>query len=723
METAEEVRGQAKDAPRRLLICLCLFLITTALYAPARNHEFIHLDDNEYVTENPHVRAGLSVDTAVWAFSRSHSSNWHPLTWLSHAVDCQLWGLNAGAHHLTNVAFHAANSVLLFLVLHAMTGATWRSAFVSALFAWHPMHVESVAWVAERKDVLSTFFWILTMLAYHRYVRNPRWQQYLLVIACYALGLMCKPMLVTLPFVLLLLDYWPLRRLPGQEEDSRVSTFRHLLVEKIPLFLLAGASSVVTFVVQESSGSVIRVSLPVRLANAAVSYVAYIGKMIWPENLAVLYPYRMMVPALEVIGAGLLLACITALVLRFAKRSPYVAVGWFWYLGTLVPVIGVVQVGAQSMADRYTYVPFIGLFIIGSWGIGGALNRLRFGRTVAACGAFVVLVLLISATSRQIGYWSDSISLFEHSLSVAPGSSSIHNNLGTALYYEGKSDEATAHFRKALELNPSHHGAHHNLANILQKEGKLEEAIAHYETALRLDPGYIEAHNNLANILKRMGKLDEAVAHYETALSLDPDYADGHYNLGNTLLKLGRVAEAIDHYEAALRLEPGYVKAHLNLGYILAAEGRMDAAIASFREAARLKDDPVATTALANALNQAGRLEEAATQYSEVLRLKPDSINALNNLAWFRATYPEAKHRNGPEAVRLAERAAELTRHNQPRILGTLAAALAEAGRFDEAVRIAEKARDLAGNDAQFAAETEERADLYRQRLPYRTGN
>jgi len=581
----------------RLSIIVCLFLVTAifTVYWQVRNHQFINFDDNLYVTENSYVQKGFTLKNVIWSFTAFYAKNWHPLTWLSHMLDCTLYGMNPGSHHLTSVLFHIWNALLLFFLLRRMTGALWRSGFVAALFALHPLHVESVAWVAERKDVLSTFFWMLTIWSYVGYVERPAIYRYLLVILFFVLGLMTKPMLVTLPFVLLLLDYWPLNRFSFEKStccsSRRESTVCHLVWEKIPLFSLAAASSVVTFLAQKSGGALGSLDvypLGVRIANALVSYASYIGKMIWPNNLAILYPHPGMLPMKQVAGAGLLLLFISLLAIWTVKRRPWFTVGWLWYIGTLVPVIGLVQVGIQAMADRYTYVPLIGLFIIVAWGIHELLKRWRYRIVGLLAITALFLLILIVITRIQVRYWTNSISLFEHAIEVTDGNFVAHNNLGGALAEPGRIAEAMSHYFEALRINPDYGKTHYNLGNALVAQGNLDEAFFHYSEALRIDSDHADAHYNLGIVLEMQGRLIEAIFHYYSALRIKPESPEIHYNLGSTLVVQGNFKDAIFHFSEALRVKPDYAEAHNNLGVVLARQGRLPEAIIHFRKALQI---------------------------------------------------------------------------------------------------------------------------------------
>ena len=589
---------QTNRLPR--LVYLVLIFVTLVVFHQLPSHDFINLDDDILVYENPHVHAGLNKEGIAWAFTTFEAYNYHPLTWLSHMLDYQLFGLRPGLHHLTNLLFHLMNTALLLLVLRRMTGTLWRSGFVAALFALHPLHVESVAWVAERKDLLSAFFWLLTMWAYARYAERPGLKRYLPVLLFFGLGLLAKPMVVTLPFVLLLLDFWPLGRMQFHQvgNDSRplepkVPVFR-LVWEKIPLFALAAISIVVTFAAQQKGGALKSLEafpLTTRIANALISYVGYIGKMIWPHNLAVYYPYSGSVPVWQAAGAGLALICLTVLLMGAARKRPYLAVGWLWYLGTLVPVIGLVQVGSQAMADRYTYLPLVGLFIAIAWGVPSLFAGWHHRQSILAISATILLSGFTVCTWLQLRHWQNSITLFQHTVHVTTNNHFAHNNLGVALAHNGRLDEAMSQYSEALRLKSDASEVHNNLANVLAARGQVDEAIVHYLKALRLEPDYDKAHNNLGNALAGEGKVEEAINHYSEAIRINPDYAGAHYNLGNALAAQGSVDEAIKHYFEALRIWPDWAGAHNNLGFALEKRGRLEEAISHYKKALRIKPD------------------------------------------------------------------------------------------------------------------------------------
>jgi tetratricopeptide (TPR) repeat protein len=531
-----------RSSTLELLVSLSLILLTLIVYWPVQHYEFVDFDDDVYVFDNPHVKNGLTLQGLVWDVTATHSGNWHPLTWLSHQLDCTVYGLNPGGHHLTNVLFHIANTVLLFLVFKRMSGALWASAFIAALFALHPLHVESVAWVAERKDVLSAFFWILTMLFYVYYTERPGLSRYLLVLLSLALGLLSKPMVVTLPFVLLLLDYWPLGRFriekPGDPVYSNTptaipsrgprSSTPRLLLEKVPLLTLSAVSSYLTFYAQAKAGAVKSLELfplGTRVANALVAYVGYIWKAIWPYPLAHFYPYPDTVSFLKVGGACLLLAGISAVAILNTCRRPYLLVGWLWYLGTLVPVIGLVQVGHQALADRYTYVPLIGLFIIIAMGIPDILSGWRRWRTLLAVSGGLILIILMIATRLQLQHWRNGIEAYQHTLAVTSRNYIVHNNLGIALFKRGKIPDALIHFKESVQINPRYAAGYNNIGVALAREGKIREAIPNFCEAMRLNPAYGEARVNLISAYFMAGDRASGLKEYEILKSLAPDVA------------------------------------------------------------------------------------------------------------------------------------------------------------------------------------------------------
>ena len=582
------------------------------------------------MTENAVVSSGFTRAGLAWAFTTGTDANWFPLTWLSHMLDVQLFGLNASGHHVTSVLLHALSTALLFLVLHQMTGMMWKSAFVAAMFALHPLHVESVAWVAERKDVLSTVFWMLTMLAYVRYTREPKVGRFILVAALFALGLMSKPMLVTLPFVLLLIDFWPLRRLGSRSPGQ-------LLVEKIPLIALAVASSITTFLVQRKGGAVGSLEafpLALRVGNGLVSYLAYIRKTIWPSDLAAFYPYRLDVSAPAALVAAGVLVGISILAVRLARKHPYLPVGWFWYVGTLVPVIGLIQVGNQAMADRYSYVPLIGLFIIAAWGFDYLAGRWKLHRLILP-GLAIAAILGAAVISRnQVRHWRNSAQLWTHALEVTSENFVAHNNLGLALAGEGKAEEAISHYNEALRIRPSYATARTNLGAALAKQGKLDEAISNYQEVLRSKPDLAEAHMDLGAALAGQGKIDEAIGHYRDAVRLKPGFAEAYANLGLAFANQGQFDAAIAEYRKAIQLKPSFAEAHNNLGFALASQGKFAESVDHYSESIRYKPDFVlAHINLGVSLANQNKVQEAMTAFREVLRLDPGNAMATQALS------------------------------------------------------------------------------------------
>ena len=615
-----------------------LFLAVLGVFLPAVGNGFVNYDDPEYVTANPQVGRGLTGEGVGWAFRSAHAANWHPLTWLSHMADVEVYGLRPGGHHLTSVLLHALSVWILFVILRRMTGATWRSFMVAALFGLHPLRVESVAWVSERKDVLSAFFWMLTLGAYVGWARREKTVFYWLALLFLALGLMSKAMLVTLPFVLLLLDYWPLGRL-GTSRQPGGKPLRRLAVEKIPFFAVVAIAGIVTLAVQGRAGAVSDLAvLPLgsRIGNALVTYVRYLGELFFPANLAVYYPYAA-VSLAAVLGAAALVLGLSALAVAQRRRRPFLFVGWFWYLGTLVPVIGIVQVGSQAMADRYTYLPSIGIFLALVWGLAEAIAGWTRRKAIAATAGAAVLAVCALLTRRQISVWSDSESLFRHALAVTRDNWLAHNNLGNALADAGRGPEAISQYQAALRLEPGYAKAHNNLGIALAEAGRLPEAAAQYEEALRLRPDFAEARNNLGNALLQSGDTAEAIRQYRETLRLAPDFPAALRDLAYALANSGQSAEAIGLYEKAVQLEPRDVKTREGFGSVLAERGEMPQAVVQFEAAARLRpDDAGLHNVLGCALAGLGRTEEARREFNEVLRLRPGDAEARANLELLR---------------------------------------------------------------------------------------
>lgn len=641
MNDARTGRGPADEQGifqlKAIWICLALIAATVIVYAPVRHFDFVEWDDPIYVKENLHVAAGLTWQSIEWAFTTTHAGYWMPSVWLSYLVDRQWSGLDAGGFHVTNVLFHIANTILLFGLFYRMTGALGRSGVVAGLFALHPLHVESVAWVTERKDVLSAFFGILAMWTYVAWVRRPGWKRYIAILALFALALAAKPMLITLPLMLLLIDFWPLGRVPAGAGPSQRAAWLRLFREKVPLFVLALASGVVTFLAQRSAGAVGDLqALPFsyRVENALLSYATYIGDMLWPVGLAAFYPLPKSLAGFAVFCSVLALAAGSVLTMRAARRHPYLAAGWLWYLGTLVPVIGLVQAGQQARADRFTYVPLIGLFWIVAWGIPDLLGRWPARRVQLAVAACLTLLGCAFTASAQVQYWRDSASLWTHAVEVTTDNAVAHNNLARALLEEGKFNEAVTQFTTALRIAPENADAHNNFANALTHHGREAEALAQYAEALRIRPDFAEAHNNFANALMRQGKLAEAVTQYSEALRIKHDYADAHNGLGAVLARQGNVAEALEHYSEALRSDPSLADVHNNMGALLVDQGKTDEAIREFSEAARINPSKAAFHYnLGVMFRKKGQIEEARKEFDAALKLDSSYQQARQALA------------------------------------------------------------------------------------------
>jgi tetratricopeptide (TPR) repeat protein len=678
----------------RAVLGVCLFLAGAVwmVFGQTLRYGFVNYDDAVYIADNPAVLGGLSLKGIAWAFTHYVNANWTPLAVISHMLDCQLYGTQAGGHHLTSVLLHMAAAIVLFLVLKEMTGALWRSAFVAAVFAVHPLHVESVAWIAERRDVLSGLFFMLTLGAYAGYVRHPQsLGRYLMVVLMLTLALISKPTAVTLPFVLLLLDYWPLKRF--NPADGRFIPWR-LIVEKIPLFALSGIACAATLFAQEEA--IASLPLSARIGNALVSYVAYWGQMIYPVELAVYYPHPgngLMLWKISAAFVLLLVISIGAIATR--RKRPWFLFGWLWYLGVLVPVIGLVQVGGQARADRYTYLSQIGLYILLTWMVVELTASWRIRRWVFGAGAMVVFAVLIACAWTQTAYWRNSETLWTHALACTSDNTIAHNNLGDAFYQQGRLDEAIAQFQQTLAIDPNNAEANYDLGNAFFQQGRLDEALAQFQKTLAIQPSYTDyhynyadIHNNLGNVFLRQGRMDEAVAQFQKALAINPEDASTHYNLGNAFRQQGDVNEAITQLRKALVIKPQFAEAHYNLG---------------------------------NAFLQQGRMEEALTHFQKALEIKPDYVEVQNNMAWVLATCPQASLRNGTEAVELAERANQLTDGKNPVVLCTLAAAYAEVGRFPEAINTVQRASHLAGakSNTGLVEALQSQLKLYQTGIPF----
>ena len=664
-------------------IPLLLAGVTLVLYLPVWGHDFVRYDDDLYVTANPLVQQGVTWEGIREVFWQTHgrSTYWHPVTWLSHMLDCQLFGLQPGWHHLVNVFLHALNGVLLFGLLRRVTGAVWSSAMVAGLFLWHPLQVDTVAWVAERKNLLATLFFLLTLHLYVRYVGRPTAGRYVAMASTFALGLMCKPMIVTLPCVLWLLDYWPLGRLrfggklswlnpampgPARSPASRSPTsMKRVILEKVPLLVLSALSSWMTILGHrqlEAGREVLRYSLGVRMENAVVSYATYLRRLVWPDDLAVIYPHQGGWPVESVAVSVVLLLAISAWAWWAGKRQPALRVGWAWFLGMLVPTIGLVQVGVQAMADRFVYLPLVGVLWMGVWWVvevwaASARPAARKRMAWAAGGWAVAAAACLVLTTLQLATWKNSITLFERALNVTTRNEVAHQNLALEYYLAKRMDEALLHARAALEISPGRAEPNGLVGVILDAKGRTAEAVPYLRESARLQPGLPAAWRRL----------------------------------GMALARTSRPAEAIDPLQRALAGLPGDVEAR-------------------------------ATLAMCRV--QTGKPVEAVSEYRLALQHQPAQVEVLNNLAWLLATHPREEVRHGTEAVRLAEEACRLTDRRHPQLLGTLAAALAEAGRFDEAVATAQTAIQLAeeAGQAEVAAANRALVQTYQAGMAHREG-
>jgi tetratricopeptide (TPR) repeat protein len=654
-------------------IYLLLAAISLAVFGQTIRYGFVNFDDDLYVYDAHIIKAGLTIDGIAAAFITPHARNWHPLTTISHMLDCQLYGLNSGGHHVTNTLLHTLATLLLFRVLQQMTGAVWKSALVAALFAVHPLHVESVAWISERKDVLSAVFFFLMLSAYARYARAPSIWRYLLVAGLFAAGLMSKPMLVSAPVILLLLDYWPLGRMRSQESEvrSRKSEARshwpvvgRLVLEKIPLLVLSAGSCAITFLVQKrATGAIPPLPLLWRMENAVASYMIYIWKTFWPTRLAVFYPHpNNTLPVWGIAAAVGFLLAITIAAIALRGKRPYLFTGWFWYLVMLVPVIGLVQVGEQGYADRYTYLPHVGLFLLAVWGIADVTASWRPVLQIAAATGVVIVIGLACAAFIQTSYWRNSEILWTHALAVTSDNDFAHNNLGYLLVDQGELDDGISHFEAASRIRSRKTDRHYNAGS-----------------------AFVEM--NLADALARKGQSDEAMVHYNQAMKLEPNYADAYYNRGNILFAKGRIEEAIADWEKTLQLQPNDFNAH---------------------------------TCLANALLRQGLVKDAIAHYETALALAPDDPHSRNNIAWVLATSSDASIRDGTRAVDFAQQAVALSGGREPQFLRTLAAAYAESGRFSEAIVAAQQAAAIANMQGKTKLANNLARDLvlYRGNLP-----
>jgi tetratricopeptide (TPR) repeat protein len=719
---------------RKLAISIGLVLLTLAAYWQVGRADFVTLDDSRYVSNNLHVEHGLTWAGVRWAFTTGYGANWHPLTWLSHMGDVELFDMRPAGPHVVNLLLHVGSAVTLFLVLAAMTGAVWRSALVAALFAVHPLHVESVAWVSERKDVLSTFLGLLALAAYVGYARRGGFLRYLLVFLLLALGLLAKPMLVTLPFVFLLLDYWPLGRWtagPKAGPGFPWRTARWLVIEKLPLLLLSAASSVVTYMVQQRGMAVIpfeRLPLGLRIENALVSCVVYLGNTFWPLDLAVLYPYHKDLSVGAVLlAAGVLAACSAVALWGAWQGRRWLAVGWAWYLGMLVPVIGLVQVGLQSRADRYTYLPLVGVFLVVVWGAAELAARWRLRATTAALAAAVVLAACTALGARQVGYWANSETLFRRALAVRATEDNVgpYNALAVFLFDNGRTREAKRYWDEALKINPNDSEALTGRANLLKLDKRYDDAARLAEQALRMNPASNPAsgatHNTLAAVRMAQGRTEEALEHLQEAHRLDPENLVVLSNLAKLYLLQEKLDLAADCWQEILRLKPEDSAARDGLADVRMRQGRLEEAAEQFGKLIQLQpENTVARNNLATVLAMQGKYREAVAQWTAMLQMNPHDSKAMNSLALVLSTCPDASIRDGTKAVALAEQVCKLSGRRDPAVLYTLAAAYAEAGQFPKAVATAAEALALAERQDMkpLAAALRDCLELYRKNSP-----
>lgn len=747
---------------RTWLAALLIFLLTLALFGRTVGNGFVNFDDNVYVYANPIVSHGLTFTGLIRSFSEPHARNWHPLTTISHMLDCAIFGLNPAGPHAINIFLHAVAAALLLVALHAFTGSIWRSAFVAGIFALHPLRVESVAWISERKDVLSATLFMCALLAYAHYRRAPDWRRFLLVIFAFAAGLMAKPILVSLPIVLLLIDFWIAHPQHRAAHFPRISAGR-AIIEKVPLFLLSAASCAVTlWAAGSGNGALVQMPLLDRLGNAVLSYCVYIAQLFWPVDLAVFYPLPIApVEMAVIIGAAAVIIIVSALAIFLRNRLPYFFTGWFWYLIVLLPVIGIVQIGLQAHADRYTYLPHIGLLIALTWG-GIALLRKIHAVPVAAPVGIAVLGLCAWQTWNQIGFWRDSETLWNRALAVTQDNETalfnlgviyqdrgdldaalakyraalqllerrsdprynlsralVHNNLGNVAADLRDSDEATREYRAAIDLIPQYSGAHVNLGQLYAQQKEWKSALEEFENAIRAQPRDADAQYRAGVTLMRLKRVDEAIAHYNKALATQPFFAAAELDLGNAMLEQGHFEDAAAHYERATQIDPQNADAHFNFARMLFQQRRVAEAIGEYERVVALQpNDPEAHLALGNALAAAASEKRAADEIEKALQLAPDSVSALNNLAWLLATAADSSIKNPARAVELGEKAERLAPEPNAIIYHTLAAAYAANGKTDHAITAAERAQKLAedAGDKDLADAVKKELEEYRKK-------
>jgi protein O-mannosyl-transferase len=689
-----------------LLIIAALVTATLVAYEPIRHNSFITVyDDPAYITDNPQVTSGITWKSLGEAFTKPHFFMWHPLTTISHMLDCEIFGLNPAGHHFTSLLLHILNTLLLFYILNSISGTLWLSAFIAGVFALHPVQVESVAWAAERKTVMSGLFWLLTTVAYIHYARQPGFGRYIAVLLVFGLCIMTKPVVVTLPFALLLLDYWPLERIGEQNKanrhPSRISnlvfqkgSIGRLIAEKIPLAVMSVFLSIMTFISQKQGGVVPtldRMSMDYRLANMFLSYIRYIGKLIWPSGLAICYPHPLAkLSDVRVIICAILFISLTVVIVYYiGRRKKYAVFGWLWYVGTLVPVIGLVQSGAQAMANRYMYIPMLGLLIIVGWGAKDFIGKYPRAKIAAIILGAVVLSSLLALTRMQVRHWENSLTLFEYTLNATKNNPVAENSYGVALFNLGRMEEAEPHLRKAVRLAPAFVAAITNLAKVYMEEGKYNEAVENLSVIIKHNEATADTYYTLATVLSLQNKFDEAIKSFKKALELNPNDPDTYKRLGIVLLVTGRNNGAIMYLNESLRIRPNQVEVYTNLG---------------------------------TAYSQLGQYETAIKNWVKALELQPNSVDVINSMGWLFATSGDVTAEKANQAIGYARRACELTGYNNAEYLDTLGAAFAAAGKFEEAKTTAGKALSIATASGQekLAGEIENRIKLYETGRPYR---
>jgi tetratricopeptide (TPR) repeat protein len=728
-----------RERHRDIFVGVTLFISVLAVFSQTCWHGFSNWDDPRYVSSNARVTTGLTGANIGWAFTTFHAANWHPLTWVSLQIDAQLFGPQPWGFHLTNILIHAVNAVLLYWALQMATGEVVGSALVATFFGLHPVHVESVAWIAERKDVLSTFFWLVTCIAYGWYVARPGPTRYILMLAAFATGLMAKPMLVTLPLAFLLLDYWPLNRIeryssreyPESEQRAacpagQCRRMSWLLLEKVPLLLLAAASCVVTLYAQQTGGALRTLeeySLAVRATNSVITYCTYIGQMFWPKNLGLFYPHSTDLALWPASAAFLILAAVTVLVCSKGRSFPYLPVGWFWYLGTLVPVIGLVQVGEAARSDRYTYLPLVGLFVAGVWACTDFARRWQAQKTFATLAVLLVSICVVMCY-RQLQYWRNDIALWEHTLRACGESPAAYVQLGAAFQQLEDFERAGRLYEKALALDPNDPFALLDLGTVLLGQGKIDQAVEQYRKAVQKVPNSARHRHYYGAALAKVGRTQEAIAEQQEALRLDQNWTPAHKSLGMLFSAQDKFDEAIPHLRAAVAGGLADPLACYNLGRMLAMQGNFSQSAESLEEAISLQPRNWRLHAMLGfALHEGGRQSAAHEQYRQASRLNPKWTETSNQEAWLLATNPDVKKRSGCQALQLAQQVCQASGDGNPRFLDTLAAAYAERGNFARASAVAKQAlaKAVARRQERLVQEVRERLRLYVKGQPFRS--